>query len=155
MTYHHELPLVNERICTINVPDVNRILRRWLRINRDVSEREYVGVGFTMLKEMLFEESDMEFKNAKVEIYDSQYRNTACIKTYDYDPDGWFRKNLRINGKKTVWYDPWHRFKKTLERAWDYLVHLLNPFLPKVPAVTRYNTVMICIQGALMVDNGL
>ena len=136
MTYYQELPLVNERICTIHVNNVSRIPRRWLRINRDVSEREYVGVGFTMLREMLFEESDMEFRNAKVEIYDSQYRSTACIiKTYNYDPDGWFRKNLRINANKAVWYDPWHRFKRTLQRAWEYLRELLSPFIPRVPAI--------------------
>ena len=101
-----------------------------MRANNDVDEREYVGVGFMNLKEMVEEQGTLF--NTKVKIQDLGGNVTAHIRTNDYG--GLFRKKFRIDASDVERYDGLRKISGFFTRAFSYLKGLFSTFLG--PAIT-------------------
>ncbi len=118
----------------LDLQTIHYCLKEWLRENDDPSKREFVGVGFMNLKQLLFEQSTM--KNVKIKILDSNYQVAAYLKTYDYG--GFFRTKWRIRSNEAVRYDTVGRIKETFHKAFDHLVQL---FRVLVGGVVRFSAI--------------
>ena len=105
----------------------------WLRVNSDVDEREYVGVGFMNLKEMVEERGTLS--NTKVKILDLRGNVTAYIKTKDYG--GPFRKKFRVDASDVERYDRLGNIGSFFKRGFSYLKGLLRSFVGTAISVVR------------------